>query len=52
MDKRYGRCYRFNSGKNMFNQIIPIKKSIRAGLDDAFYLRQIIILNYYIKDKF
>ena len=22
----------------MFNQIIPIKKSIRAGLDDAFYL--------------
>jgi len=38
VDKKYGRCYRFNSGKNMFNQTIPIKKSIRAGLDDAFYL--------------
>ena len=27
-DTAYGKCYRFNSGKNISNQSIPIKTSI------------------------
>jgi len=37
-DSEYGRCYRFNSGLNMSNHSIPIKKSIRGGLDDGLWL--------------
>ncbi len=35
---KYGRCFRFNSGKNMNNQSIPIKYSNSGGLFDAFSL--------------
>jgi hypothetical protein len=37
-DSSFGKCYRFNSGKNNNNEIIPIKKSKKSGLDDGFYL--------------
>jgi hypothetical protein len=37
IDSTYGKCYRFNSGKNMLNQIIPIKRSI-SGLNEGFWL--------------
>lgn len=30
-DTRYGRCYRFNSGKNFYNQQIPIKYTTSSG---------------------
>jgi len=40
-DTTYGNCFRFNSGKNMSNQSVPIKKSIRSGLENGFWL------NYY-----
>ena len=33
-----GKCYRFNSGKNMKNESIPIKNSTFGGIWDAFYL--------------
>ena len=35
VDKRYGRCYRFNSGKNMLYQSIPIKNSTKSGYYDG-----------------
>jgi hypothetical protein len=38
-DTSYGKCYRFNSGKNMFNQTIPIKYSKSSGFDDGLELR-------------
>jgi len=34
-----GRCFRFNSGKNMSNHSIPIMYSTIGGRDDGFYLR-------------
>ena len=34
-----GRCFRFNSGKNMRNHSIPIKNSTIGGRDDGFYLK-------------
>jgi len=34
-----GKCYRFNSGINMTNHSIPIKKSKRSGYIDGFYLQ-------------
>jgi hypothetical protein len=37
-DSSYGKCYRFNSGKNNNNEIISIKKSKKSGLDDGFQL--------------
>jgi hypothetical protein len=36
-DATYGKCLRFNSGKNMSNQTIPIKKSI-SGRNEGFWL--------------
>jgi len=45
-DTRYGICFRFNSGFNWSNQSIPIKKSLRPGLDDGFFL------NYYFNTTF
>jgi hypothetical protein len=36
-DSTYGKCYRFNSGKNMSNQTIPIKRTI-SGLNEGFWL--------------
>jgi hypothetical protein len=36
-DATFGKCYRFNSGKNMFNQTIPIKRTI-SGLNEGFWL--------------
>jgi len=36
-DATYGKCYRFNSGKNMSNQTIPIKRTI-SGLNEGFWL--------------
>ncbi len=33
-----GKCYRFNSGKNMKNETIPIKNSNFGGRFDEFYL--------------
>ncbi len=35
-DTYYGKCYRFNSGKNMLNKSIPIKYSKRSGNFDGF----------------
>ena len=35
-NKMLGRCFRFNSGKNLNNHSIPIKKSTFGGRDDCF----------------
>jgi hypothetical protein len=35
-DTSFGKCYRFNSGKNMTNQLIPLKYSQSPGIDDGF----------------
>ena len=32
------KCYRFNSGKNMFNKTMPIKKSKRSGRQEGLYI--------------
>ena len=37
-DYTYNKCYRFNSGKNMFNKTIPIKKSKRSGRQEGLYI--------------
>jgi len=34
----YGRCFRFNSGKNITNHSIPIKYSYSGGYFDVYYL--------------
>ena len=34
-DSSYGNCYRFNSGKNVQNESIPIKYSKKSGIDDG-----------------
>ena len=44
-DTVYGSCYRFNSGKNISNQSIPIKKVKKSGLDEGFWL------NFYFKSN-
>jgi hypothetical protein len=36
-DSTYGKCYRFNSGKSMSNESIPIKRSI-SGINEGFWL--------------
>jgi hypothetical protein len=36
-DNEYGNCYRFNSGYNLSNQSIPIKKARKSGLDEGLY---------------
>jgi len=41
-DSSYGTCYRFNSGKNMLNQTIPIKYSQTSGYFDG------LILHFYL----
>ena len=38
-DPMMGQCYRFNSGLNMSNQSIPIKKSKTSGLFDGFWFK-------------
>ena len=35
----YGRCFRFNSGKNMTNHTIPIKNSTYGGQLDSFIVQ-------------
>jgi hypothetical protein len=37
-DNEYGNCYRFNSGYNLSNQSVPIKKVRKSGLDDGFWI--------------
>jgi hypothetical protein len=37
-DNSFGKCYRFNSGLNMSNHTIPIKRSRRGGLSDGLHL--------------
>jgi hypothetical protein len=37
-DSEYGKCFRFNSGFNLSNQSIPIKKVRKSGLDDGFWI--------------
>jgi hypothetical protein len=37
-DTTCDKCYRFNSGKNMSNHSIPIKKSKISGLNSGFWL--------------
>lgn len=37
--EEYGKCFRFNSGKNMTNHTIAIKNSTIGGRDDCFNLR-------------
>jgi len=37
-DKTYGNCYRFNSGFNLSNQSMPIKKVRKSGLENALYM--------------
>jgi hypothetical protein len=34
-DSSYGKCYRFNSGKNVLNESMPIKYSKKSGIDDG-----------------
>ncbi len=34
----YGKCYRFNSGFNLSNQSMPIKKVRKSGLYNSFNL--------------
>jgi len=48
-----GRCFRFNSGKNLSNHSIKIKKSIIGGRDDCFSLKinSDIGLNIWIHNK-
>jgi hypothetical protein len=36
-DRTYGKCFRFNSEKNMLNKSIPIKRTI-SGLNEGFLL--------------
>jgi len=38
-DTSYGKCFRFNSGKNMLNQSVPIKYSKISGVEPALYTR-------------
>jgi hypothetical protein len=35
-DTSFGKCFKFNSGKNMTNEIIPFKYSHSPGIDDGF----------------
>jgi hypothetical protein len=42
-DTSYDKCYRFNSGKNMLNETIPIKYSKSSGFDDG------LVLHFYSK---
>jgi hypothetical protein len=37
-DTTFGKCYRFNSGFNWSNQSIPMKKLIRSGITNGFWL--------------
>ena len=37
--QEFGRCFRFNSGKNMSNHSIPIKNSTIGGRDDCLQLK-------------
>ncbi len=37
--KSKGICFRFNSGNNMKNHLIPINNSTIGGRDDCFYLK-------------
>ena len=34
-DTSFGKCFRFNSGKNMKNQVIPFKYSQSPGIDNG-----------------
>ena len=45
-DTSYGKCYRFNSGKNMFNETIPIKYSKSSGYDDG------LVIDFYSNTKY
>jgi hypothetical protein len=36
-DTVYGNCYRFNSGLNLSNQSIPIRKARKSGLDEGLW---------------
>jgi hypothetical protein len=45
IDTNYGKCYRFNSGKNMLNQSIPIKYAKLAGKEARFRIKFQIISN-------
>ena len=38
-DASYGKCFRFNSGKNVQNESIPIKYSRKSGMNDGFWLK-------------
>jgi len=37
-DSSFGKCYRFNSGLNMSNHTIPIKRSRRGGPSDGLHI--------------
>jgi len=51
-DSRLGKCFRFNSGKNLMNQLIPMLNSTIGGRDDSFKLRLKVdtSLNVWIHD--
>ena len=38
ISQRYGRCYKFNGGKNLSNHSIPMKKATIGGRNDCFKL--------------
>ena len=38
LSESYGKCFRFNSGKNLKGNPIPIKNSTLGGYDDSFRL--------------
>ena len=44
-DSVYGKCYRFNSGFNLSNHSVPIKKVRKSGLYNSFNL------NFYYNDQ-
>jgi hypothetical protein len=37
-DSEYGTCFRFNSGQNMLNESIPIKKAKKSGLNGGLWI--------------
>ena len=50
IDLTYGKCFRFNSGINMFNQSMPIKYAKNSGLDEGLWFDFYLESNYYLNN--
>jgi amiloride-sensitive sodium channel subunit alpha/amiloride-sensitive sodium channel subunit gamma len=48
-DKFYGNCYDFNTGRNSFNQTIPIKKNYNSGFRAGFQLELFVGMPEYLE---